>query len=159
MSDLIYRSDAIEAIASHDVTDGNTVCFTGKMVIGYINDLPSIQPPWNPDEWCHDCKEYDKEKHCCPRWNRVIRNAMEEAKPRKGKWIEHDDYLGDVIYECSVCKEPFVLIDGTPAENLYNFCPNCGADMRAGLLGTHFGVCSMDELKPDDYSADAERKE
>lgn len=33
------------------------------------------------DEWCTDCKEYDKEKHCCPRWNRVIREALKDAQP------------------------------------------------------------------------------
>ena len=35
---------------------------------------------YNPDEWCHDCKEYDKEKHCCPRSNMVIRRTVEELK-------------------------------------------------------------------------------
>ena len=52
-----------------------------------------------------------------------------ETERKKGKWIEHDNWYG-VYYECSVCKEPFTLIDGTPQDNLYNFCPNCGADMR-----------------------------
>ena len=28
------------------------------------------------DEWCDDCKEYDTEKKCCPRFNKVIRGAM-----------------------------------------------------------------------------------
>ena len=31
------------------------------------------------DEWCTDCKEYDHEKHCCPRFNRVIRTTLNEA--------------------------------------------------------------------------------
>ena len=35
------------------------------------------------DEWCTGCKEYDTEKKCCPRFNRVIREAM--------KRIPHDD--------------------------------------------------------------------
>ncbi len=39
---------------------------------------PSAQP--DIDEWCTDCKEYDSERHCCPRYNRVIREAVEEAK-------------------------------------------------------------------------------
>ena len=42
--DLISREDAIEAIASHDTTNGNTVYFKGKTVIGYIKDLPSASP-------------------------------------------------------------------------------------------------------------------
>lgn len=31
-------------------------------------------------EWCIDCKEYDKERHSCPRWNRVIRKTAEDMK-------------------------------------------------------------------------------
>lgn len=51
---------------------------------------------------------------------------------KRGKWIEIDDGWDGVYYECSCCKEPFVLIDGTPADNQYNFCPNCGSDNRKG---------------------------
>lgn len=32
------------------------------------------------DEWCTDCKEYDKKRHCCPRFRRVIREVAEEVK-------------------------------------------------------------------------------
>ncbi len=32
------------------------------------------------DEWCTDCKEYDKDKHCCPRWNKVIRDTVDEIR-------------------------------------------------------------------------------
>ena len=70
----------------------------------------------------------------CDPYPRVI-EALEDlpsVQPRKGKWIEHDDGWTNVYYECSVCKEPFVLIDGTPTENLYNFCPNCGCRMEGG---------------------------
>lgn len=31
------------------------------------------------DQWCSDCKEYDSEKHCCPRFNRVIRMALQDS--------------------------------------------------------------------------------
>ena len=37
-------------------------------------------------EWCHDCKEYDQEEHCCHRWTKVIRNTVEEMK-NHGQWI------------------------------------------------------------------------
>jgi len=37
------------------------------------------------DEWCHDCKEYDKDRHCCPRFSRVIRGAVDEVKQQG--WI------------------------------------------------------------------------
>jgi len=32
------------------------------------------------DEWCTDCKEYDHNRNCCPRYNRVIRGAVDEVK-------------------------------------------------------------------------------
>ena len=52
-----------------------------------------------------------------------------DAEQKSGKWIERDGWDGDVYYECSVCEEPFCLIDGTPTDNMYNYCPNCGAKM------------------------------
>ena len=57
-----------------------------------------------------------------------VPSAQQERKT--GEWIVQDDGWDGVYYECSCCKEAFTLIDGTPSENLYNFCPNCGADMR-----------------------------
>ena len=38
-------------------------------------------------KWCTDCKEYDQEKHCCYRWSKVIRDAVEEMKQ---EYIERD---------------------------------------------------------------------
>ena len=32
------------------------------------------------DENCTDCSEYNIERHCCPRWNQVIRRTIEELK-------------------------------------------------------------------------------
>lgn len=47
-----------------------------------------------------------------------------------GEWkVIEDCYLLDTIYQCSACKEEFVTIDGTPAENLWKYCPYCGAIM------------------------------
>lgn len=36
------------------------------------------------DEWCTDCKEYDTEKKCCPRFNKVIREAMKRVPHEDG---------------------------------------------------------------------------
>lgn len=43
------------------------------------------------DEWCDDCKEYDTEKKCCPRFNRVIRGALKREP--------HDDGTLEVKVE------------------------------------------------------------
>lgn len=56
-------------------------------------------------------------------------NALEQ-EPKTGKWIEEDIFDGDVAYRCSVCNELFCLMEGTPKDNEYNYCPNCGAKME-----------------------------
>ena len=38
-----------------------------------------------PDEWCTDCKEYDTEKKCCPRFNKVIREALKREPSEEGE--------------------------------------------------------------------------
>ena len=56
-----------------------------------------------------------------------IQPTIEPQPRKKGKWIEQDAGGDGVFYECSVCKDAFTLIDGTPSDNNYNFCPNCGS--------------------------------
>lgn len=47
-----------------------------------------------------------------------------------GEWEEiEDDWNMETIYKCSACKEEFVTIYGTPADNLWNYCPYCGTKM------------------------------
>lgn len=48
----------------------------------------------------------------------------------RGEWEEYDDWNDSNIYRCSNCGSEFMLEAGTPKENDYNFCPNCGAEMR-----------------------------
>lgn len=49
---------------------------------------------------------------------------------RHGHWETIEGWDGDELYRCSECGAEFVLIDGTPKDNDYWFCPHCGADMR-----------------------------
>lgn len=35
------------------------------------------------------------------------------------------------VFQCSNCKEEFVLISGSPKENDYNYCPHCGCKMKS----------------------------
>ena len=82
MSDLIERQAAIDALK----TDASFVMFDdhgnytadGLRILEVLTALPSAQ---HYDEWCTDCKEYDHERHCCPRWNKVIREALKDAQP------------------------------------------------------------------------------
>lgn len=61
----------------------------------------------------------------------VIKTIVADAQEvRRGRWMEHSDEWDGGYYECSVCGEAFTFIEGTPKENLYNYCPNCGARME-----------------------------
>ena len=61
-------------------------------------------------EWCHDCKEYDTEKHCCHRYSNVIRNTLkdninavledikEEIKEeREYAYADFDEYNNEIL--------------------------------------------------------------
>lgn len=53
-----------------------------------------------------------------------------EPERKRGRWETVEGWDGDELYRCSECGTVYTLIDGTPKDNEYFFCPNCGADMR-----------------------------
>lgn len=85
--DLISRQAAIDA-ASYE-------CGELRGVFGRIEErlkaLPSAQPERRFDEWCTDCKEYDQEKHCCPRFNHVIRTTLQEVQAEQPRIVRCKD--------------------------------------------------------------------
>lgn len=129
--DTIYRQAAIDVARKCrviEVTPAHMLIDKAE-VMTELMMLPSAQP--DLDEWCRDCKEYDKERHSCPRWNRVIRQTVEDLKAeqperKKERWERHycEDGYPDGL-TCSKCREWFYFGGKKP-----NFCPNCGADMR-----------------------------
>ncbi len=107
-----------------------------------VYSLPSAQP--EEFEWCHDCKEYDQDKHYCHRWTKVIRQTVEElkAQPKTGKWIEVHGFCtpgGDPVWACSECGKGihvYGIEHGTygadVSDEQWKACPNCGAMMKDG---------------------------
>lgn len=55
--------------------------------ISDMEELSSAQP-----EDCTDCREYDHERHNCPKWCKVIRNTVEELKAEQ-RWIPCSERL------------------------------------------------------------------
>ena len=48
---------------------------------------------------------------------------------RHGRWLYKAEIYDESTWECSECGEPYTLLYGTPSDNRYNYCPNCGARM------------------------------
>ncbi len=92
-----------------------------------ILEVPLVQSDF--DEWCTDCKEYDADNHCCPRFNNVIREALNEGQPerKKANW-EKDELFGESAYVCTNCE----TIWTTGQIKNMHYCPTCGSDMREG---------------------------
>jgi hypothetical protein len=62
--------------------------------------------------------------------NAIMRiDALPSAQPKRGKWSPADSlHHGAPFYFCSECGEKMLYtVMGNPR---WNFCPNCGADMR-----------------------------
>ena len=86
---------------------------------------------------CGECEAYDKEKHYCPKFCKVIKETVKEIEENhniKGKWemtykgMRKDVNTGLMISayncNCSVC--------GWETGNQgtrFSYCPNCGAKM------------------------------
>ena len=59
--------------------------------------------------------------------------AADVAPVRHGRWEDSiDEWFGPDVYTCSKCRESYVLVEGTPKQNLWHYCPNCGAKMDGG---------------------------
>lgn len=85
------------------------------------------------DEWCTDCKEYDPDKHCCPRWNKVIRKTVEEMQ-LSGKLAKviNRRYNGTAYGIVGLADRSYGLCGNCQGEVLegYTFCPMCGARLE-----------------------------
>ena len=141
MSDLISREALKKEIEQYQI-QWNKNCESDiakwdccESILAIIDHAPTV-----PQD-CSDCKRYDFPYFEVKFDKEQMQELVDKAKAEvlasierpQGEWIEdvNDTYSYDHdTWECSVCHEPFTLIEGTPKDNLYNFCPNCGADMR-----------------------------
>jgi hypothetical protein len=65
---------------------------------------------------------------CVTEWDIKNAPAADVVERKRGEWVQigYDDLMDRIT--CSCCKEYFSIIDNCTEE--FNFCPNCGADMR-----------------------------
>lgn len=98
MADLIDRQAAIDAVANQSTMSPHDRVIAVDALVA----LPPAQP--DLDEWCTNCKEYDQERHCCPRWNRVIRNTLKEAQTEP-RWIPVTERLPEAYKRVLICND------------------------------------------------------
>lgn len=66
----------------------------------------------------------------------IAKDVINDIKPADvvpvthAQWIDHTEEADAGYWECSSCGKPWLLIEGTPAENEMNYCPRCGAKME-----------------------------
>lgn len=127
MSDLINREDAINAMMvlkrADDLAYGCEIpeSFDSERAIEALEKLPSAEPEQEEFEWCHDCKEYDQEKHCCHRWTKVIRQTVEELKAQKPETTAKVKEAWGLAM-CESCKKRVYEND--------IYCSHCGAKLE-----------------------------
>ena len=138
-SDLISRKAAIDAVYIQSDDDG---WWTGTVqdMEELLAELPSVQPEETIEEQERGIDEalrvardiatiLENEQDM-----RVIRQNVQPQRMR-GEWIYGEDEYGIDGYHCNKCGF-FVPWDYTHTFinyiKDYNFCPNCGADMRDG---------------------------
>ena len=115
-------ADAVEVVRCKDCRhdDGKDLISRADAVEAIIKRL---------QDWvCYSNKEYRRGLYEC---KDIIHALPSVSAERSGEWTAEIGYEGEVLYyECSNCKEAFSLLEGTPEENKYHFCPNCGARME-----------------------------
>ena len=102
-----------------DAVDSQPRVLLPRTILDLIDDLPAA------DMVARDC------------YDRLLAENDELRKVRpvvRGKWIGYPEclkypnaYSNDHIV-CSACEECFSILDNDCER--FNFCPNCGADMR-----------------------------
>lgn len=64
--------------------------------------------------------------------NRVIQISADVRPVARGRWIKLDMHSGMEQHKCSVCNQE-CYVPTCMGEPMYNYCPNCGAQMDAGV--------------------------
>ena len=104
------RKEAIEIIRNYDV-NGCGYCHQGGEEVEEAFDM-AIQA---------------LEQDTIPNLFHDNQFVLRMTEPKKGHWVGVDQYPHE-DYECDMCGYVVYADEDTPDK--YNYCPNCGADMR-----------------------------
>ena len=130
--------------------DGSVPFGGGWFIMGFDTDEGCYTYHYELKDWdLFQCKELDKGKPWDGHTSKDVRRllsipAADVAPVVHGRWeVSTDEWFETDVYTCSKCRESYVLVEGTPKENLWHYCPNCGAKMHED------DFCSSGERKED----------
>ena len=143
MSDLISRSELIKFFKEHMRTAKDF-----REII--INIIPTIENQPTAYDIDKVVDELEEAKGNVP-VNRLLDDIIKEKPKELGQLIAYDKAIEIVkqggisddvcewrlcdgeanVYDTS-CGNPHILIEGTPKENNYEYCPYCGKKIKAG---------------------------
>lgn len=156
--DCISRQAAMEEISkqqTYKMFEGEDTLYLDANDVGSVlASLPSAQPEHTnscyTNSWCIDCKEYDTENKCCPRYNRVIKKTLDDAY-RHGE-TEAEARFHDEIVRCKDCKHQ--VKEWRTDKRLKNKgYMVCGCEVVGDACG-YWALLGQD----DDYCSFAERR-
>lgn len=77
---------------------------------------------------CSDCEPYSCDKNCALMQILKMTPAADVVERKHGKWLDVTTLDNEFIcWVCSECRHGTDFV-----YEPYNYCPNCGADMRGG---------------------------
>ena len=79
------------------------------------------------EKTCVNCK-YEHEDMESTHCRRCIHNAEEKFEPKEVcEWRLCDEEAN--VYD-TTCRNPHILLEGSPIDNNYEFCPYCGKEIK-----------------------------
>lgn len=113
-----------------------------------IEALEKVKKSEETFEWCTDCKEYDHEHYRCNRWNKRIRDTVEELRGST-MWIPCEDMLPEIGQQVLCCND-----DG----KVFTSCMNINKAAFDGtyVFGQHWGVIAWMPLPKPYKESDLE---
>ena len=122
-------------INQYGAVGGNPMAFSVKECMEIVKQEAEKYEECYKD--CGDCEAYNKEKHHCPKFCKVIKETVKEIEENhniKGKWEmtykgKRKDVNTGLMISAYKCKCSVCGWETGNQGTRFNYCPNCGAKM------------------------------
>ena len=129
--------NALNGLKNADIKISNEIRYPSIMALEMVAELEkrnmSIETLKNYMQFEDECVQKDF----------TFKSLLEARKKQMPKnWLAHYLGEGESIWSCPSCENTICLMDGTPQDNNYNYCPACGQ-----ALAEKKGGQKLEEMK------------